>query len=219
MKTAIVLGSTGLVGQELVAQLIIDHNIEHIIAVTRRPVEFLSDKVTNEVVDFDHLDDFSSVFHGDMLFSCLGTTKKQAGSISAQRKVDLDYQYKVAEIAAQNSVTHYLLVSSSGANRESRNPYFQMKGALESKVRDLPFHRISIFQPSLLMGQRDYFRLGEAVSSWVLPFLCRLPWLRRYRPITGAEVAKKMWLVSQSVGASKTYQLDDVFPPSSHPAQ
>ena len=115
-------------------------------------------------------------------------------------------------MAADNGVHHYLLVSSSGADEKSNNPYLQMKGELEQRVQSLPFERISIFQPSLLLGKRTDFRLGEKLGSLVLPALCSIPWLRKFRPITGRQVASKMAWVSQRSGHSREwFRLDEIF--------
>ena len=87
-----------------------------------------------------------------------------------------------------------------------------MKGLLEQRVKSLPFKRISIFQPSLLLGQRADFRLGEKIGSWVMSALCVIPWLRRFRPITGEQVAARMVLASKQSGRSlELFRLDDVF--------
>ena len=213
MKTAIVLGATGLVGRNVVKKLANHNEFSKIIAITRRPIQYESNKIINEVIDFEHLENYGKVFQGDVLFSCLGSTVKQAGSYAAQRIVDVDYQLKVAQIAAENHVSHYLLVSSSGANLKSNNPYFRMKGELEAQVSTLDFERISIFQPSLLLGERDHFRLGETIGSYIMPLLKYLPLLKRYRPIKGAEVAEKMLQVSVSIGSGKEiFMLDEVFP-------
>jgi len=209
---AIVIGATGLVGRALINQLADADHIGKVITLTRRPAGHSCLKVNNQVVDFDHLEDHASSFRADVLFSCLGTTRKQAGSIAAQRKVDLDYQYKAAQLAADHGVRHYLLVSSSSANIGSSNPYLQMKGELEQKVQTLPFNRISIFQPSLLLGQRAEFRMGEKLGSWILPVLCSIPGLRRFRPITGEQVAAKMIQVSRQPGPSlEWFRLDEIF--------
>ena len=211
-KTAIVIGATGLVGNALVEQLADADHIDKIITLTRRPAKHPAVKVFNQVVDFERLDEFASLFSADYLFSCLGTTKKQAGGIESQRKVDLDYQFNAAKLAANNGVNHYLLVSSSGANEKSNNPYLQMKGELEHKVQSLPFQRISIFQPSLLLGQRPEVRFGEKLGSLILPVLCRIPLLRKYRPITGKQVAAKMLSVSRQSGKSpEWFHLDEIF--------
>ncbi len=212
MKIAIVVGATGLVGEKLVDRLAKEKHIEKVVAITRRPVEYKSKKVVNEVINFDELEKRSDIFKGDILFSCLGTTVKQAGSFKEQRKVDFEYQFKAAKISSENRVNHYILVSSSGANAKSRSPYFKMKGELENEVSSLPFKRISILQPSLLIGDREAFRLGETLASWILPFLCKLPFLKRYRPISGDYVAKKMVSVSLSAGNPKEiYRLDELF--------
>ncbi|MBU1182388.1 MAG: NAD-dependent epimerase/dehydratase family protein [Proteobacteria bacterium] len=211
-NTAIVIGATGLVGRALIDQLADADHISKVLTLTRRPADHSCSKIYNQVVDFDHLGDYASSFKADLLFSCLGTTRKQAGSIAAQRKVDLDYQYKAAQLAANHGVRHYLLVSSSNANIKSNNPYLQMKGELEQKVQTLPFNRISIFQPSLLLGQRVDFRMGEKLGSWILPVLCIIPGLRRYRPITGEQVAAKMVRVSRQPGNSiEWFRLDEIF--------
>ena len=211
-NTAIVIGATGLVGRALIDQLADADHISKVITLTRRPAEHSCSKVHNQVVEFEHLEDYASSFRADLLFSCLGTTRKQAGSIAAQRKVDLDYQYKAAQLAANHGVRHYLLVSSSGANINSNNPYLQMKGELEQRVQTLPFNRISIFQPSLLLGQRVDFRIGEKLGSWILPVLCTIPGLHRYRPISGEQVAAKMIQVSRQPGQPlEWFRLDEIF--------
>ncbi|WP_136805721.1 NAD(P)H-binding protein [Desulfosediminicola flagellatus] len=211
-KTAIVIGATGVVGREVVNQLAEADHIDTIITLTRRVAEHPSSKVENSIVDFDDLDSYSLLFEGDMLFSCLGTTRRAAGSVAAQRIVDLDYQLKVAQLASQNGVHHYLLVSSSGANEKSSNAYLQMKGELEQKVLQLGFPRVSIFQPSLLVGERSKVRLGEKIASAVLPAVCCIPGLERYRPIKGKQVAEKMVQVSSQVGnAVEKFVLDEIF--------
>ena len=197
-QKVIVIGATGLVGRALVAQLAQNDGVERIVTLTRRAVEYNSPKVENHVLDFAQLARHAELFRGDVLFSCLGTTRQQAGSIAAQRVVDVDYQFAAAQLAAQQGVRHYVLVSSSGADASSRNAYLQMKGELEQKVSALPFARISIVQPSLLLGERTERRVGEQLGAWLLPLICQLPGLRRFRPIRGEEVAAKMIRISQS---------------------
>ena len=213
MKTVIVLGATGLIGQNLILKLAQQSHIKKVIAVTRRAVKYNHPKIENQVVDFSLLEQYSQTFAGDILFSCLGTTKKQAGSTAAQRIIDVDYQLTAAQLAANNGVSEYFLVSSSGANATSKNAYLQMKGELENKIMALGFERICIFQPSLLLGERNHFRIGEKLGSWILPTLCKLPILQRYKPIYGTQVATKMCQVSaqQTVGIMR-YTLDECFP-------
>jgi uncharacterized protein YbjT (DUF2867 family) len=211
-KNAIVIGGTGLVGRALVDQLAGSDHISKVTTLTRRSAEHSSSKINNQVIDFDKMDDHAALFKGDLLFSCLGTTRKKAGSVAAQRLIDLEYQYKAAELAAANGVNHYFLVSSSGANVNSNNAYLQMKGELEERVQALHFSRISIFQPSLLAGKRDESRIGELLGGLILPVLCVIPGLRRFRPIKGEQVARKMVQVSRILGpVLERFVLDEIF--------
>jgi len=211
-KIAIVIGASGLIGRALVDQLVNVEQISKVITLTRTENKHPSDKVCNYVVDFECLEDHLSAFNANFLFSSLGTTIKQAGSLDAQYRVDVEYQFNAAKIAAENGVTHYLLVSSAGADAHSKRPYLSMKGELEQRVKALPFKRISLFQPSLLLGSRANVRIGEKIGGGVMKGLCVLPWFRRYRPITGEQVATKMVLVSQQSGPSlEFFCLDDIF--------
>ena len=214
-KTAIVIGSTGLVGGHLTELLCESNQFSQILSLSRRPIGHSSTKLENHVVDFDNLSDYAKLFRGDALFSCLGTTRKQAGSISAQREVDLVYQYQAALLAKAQGVSHYLLVSSSGANSSSLSPYFRMKGELEDKVTSLSFDATTILQPSLLLGERRDRRLGESVASYLLPLITKLPGLSKFRPIEGLDVARKLLQCSDDPKVMRQLRLRDVFPDTS----
>jgi uncharacterized protein YbjT (DUF2867 family) len=212
-NTAIVLGASGLVGSSVVEQLSRAGHVDRVLAITRRPICHDAPQVVNEVVRFERLDEHAAAFRGRYLFSCLGTTRRQAGSLEAQRRVDLDYQFAAARLAAEHGVQHYLLVSSCFADAGSSSSYLQMKGELEQRILELPFQRISIFQPSVLAGQRNTSRAAEAVGGAMLGLLSHLPVLRRYRPIRGDQVAAKMVQVSAAPGPRlQRFALDQVFP-------
>ncbi|ASM55408.1 hypothetical protein PNIG_a3525 [Pseudoalteromonas nigrifaciens] len=211
-KTAVIIGATGLVGNELLKKLLQSAYFSNVIALSRRALSIRHPKLVNHIIEFDELTQYAALFKGDVFFSCLGTTKKQAGSIAAQRRVDFDYQFIAAQLAASNGVQHYCLVSSSGANAHSTSPYLKMKGQLEEQVKQLPFARISIFQPSLLLGNRKQFRVAEKIGSVILPIITRLPLLKRYKPITGEQVAQKMLVVSCAQQSNLAYYvLDELF--------
>ena len=211
-KTAVVLGSTGLIGSCLVEELARAQEFSKIVALSRRPLYLGLDKTINEVIDFERLPDFQTAFAADVLFSCLGTTVAAAGSIRAQRVVDVDYQLEVARLAFKQGVRHYILVSSSGANSTSLSPYLRMKGELEDEVKRIGFEFVSIIQPSLLLGNRPESRLGEKLAAKILPTLCKLPGLTRYRPIHGREVAQRMVTVAANPKQSfEVLALEDVF--------
>lgn len=212
-KTAVVIGATGLVGQALVNKLAKSPQYSKIVTITRRKVHYDCEKVDNHAIDFSQLSQYTHLVKGDVFFSCLGTTLKQAGSVAAQRVIDYDYQIAAAKLACNNHIPHYVLVSSSGANAQSRSSYLKMKGELDAAVKMMPFKRISIIKPSLLLGERNQLRIGEKIAGAILPLLCRLPWLKRFRPIHGSEVAETLFTLSLNNGSGfEELLLDDVFP-------
>lgn len=202
-----------MVGSEVVRFLTETDGVSNIVSITRRPVKYRSPKVQNHVIDFSRLSDYSNLFKGELLFSCLGTTIAKAKSTKAQREVDLVYQLQAAQSAIANNVNHYLLVSSNGANPTSASAYLKMKGELETNIKKLGFNKVSIFQPSLIIGERPDRRVAESLAAKILPALCRLPGLTKYRPIRGDQVAEKMVSVSREQQlAYQCYCLDEVFP-------
>lgn len=211
-KTAIVFGATGVVGREVLEYLSKSEHFSLILTFTRTPIQHPSTKVKNHVINFDQLDEIQPLLKGNCLFSCLGSTKKQAGSIANQRIIDIDYPRRIAQLAAQNKIEHFLLVSSFGADRISKSPYLKMKGELEDAVTKLPFKKISIFRPSLLIGKRNDFRLGEQLAKYILPIICLLPGLKKFRPIKGKQVAQKMVSLTESAEVGlQVFNLDEIF--------
>ena len=211
-KTAVIIGSTGLVGSQLLQQLLVSPRYSKVVSLSRRHLDLSHPKLTSHVIDFENLTHYVELFKGDVFFSCLGTTLKQAGSLTAQRKVDFDYQFICAQMAANNGVPHYCLVSSSGANAHSMSRYLKIKGELEQQVKQLGFSRLSILQPSLLVGERSELRMAEKLGKVVLLLLTRFGALKRYRPITGEQVAMKMLTVSLNQQQPIAYYtLDELF--------
>jgi uncharacterized protein YbjT (DUF2867 family) len=212
MITAIVLGATGLVGRALVGQLIADKRFDRVVLLVRRKVKYDDPKVTSHVIDFDKPDTWRGLVKGDVLFSTLGTTLKQAGSKEAQYKVDFDYQYNAAKVAAENGVGSYVLVSSASASPKSVFFYSRMKGELEEAVRKLPFKRIAILRPGVLSGNRTESRPAEKLAIAVLNVLHHLPGLGAQKPYDVKLVARAMInaYVSQ-VEPVRVYELKEVF--------
>lgn len=211
-KSAVVIGATGLVGKALVRALLASDDIKSVNALSRRPLDFEHAKLNNVIVDFEVLENYRDQFRADYLFCCLGTTKKQVGTLEAQRKVDVDYQYRSAKIAKDQGVQHCLVVSSSGANPNSLSPYLKMKGDLERLITALNFEKLSIVQPSVLHGPREDSRLGESLAVKLLGAASWIPGVSRYRPISGDQVAAK--LLAVALGQDKTrqvYRLEQLF--------
>jgi uncharacterized protein YbjT (DUF2867 family) len=213
-KTAIVLGSTGLVGSNLVSKLIQDNQFSYIKTIVRRPSNITHPKIKEYIVKFDELSPNHAMFKGDVLFSCLGTTIKNAGSKNAQYKVDFTYQYEVAKNAVNNGVQDYVLVSSANANSNSKVFYSRMKGELDSAIQELSFERTIIFRPSVLMGKREEKRIGEEIGSVIINALGKLiPSLKKYRGIKGEEVARAMIVAYKAPVLEKVniFNLDEIF--------
>ncbi len=212
MKTALVIGATGLVGRQLVQQLLADEHFGKVTVFGRRSLGIANPKLEEHLIDFDQPDTWQQLVKGDVLFSTLGTTLKQAGGQNEQYKVDYYYQYKFAEAAARNGVPTYVLVSSSGASPDSLIFYSRMKGALEEAVKQLDFKSISIIQPGLLHGERKESRFGEEMAYKVMHFFDKLGIAGKYRPYEDKVVAQAMVNagISGQTGVH-TYTLNEVF--------
>ncbi len=188
-KTALLLGATGLVGGHLLQQLLESPHYDRVVALTRRPMEVQHPKLVQEIIDFDQPD--PSKIKGDDLFCALGTTLAKAGSKEAQYKIDCLYPFEIGQIARQNGVRQYLLVSSVGANANASGFYLKTKGELEEKIRALNFEHFVSARPSFLLGERKEFRLGEKIGIVLAKILAPLiP--HRYRGIESEKVARAL---------------------------
>jgi uncharacterized protein YbjT (DUF2867 family) len=190
-KTAIVIGATGATGKELVQQLLENNSYSTVKIFVRRKWELEHPKLEVHVVDFDHPKKWKQHLTGDVLFSAMGTTLKAAGSKEAQYKIDFTYQYDTAKHATENDVKTFVLVSAAGASSSSSIFYSKMKGELEDAVKQLPFERIYIFQPTIL-DRNDKSRGKEYAALVIMKGLSKLGLLRKHRPMPVATLAEKM---------------------------
>ena len=189
----LLLGATGLVGRELLEQLLSDGATSRLVVIARRPTGVLHPKLDERVFDLGEMAQHSKAFDGvDTIFCALGTTIKQAQSQEQFRVVDHDYPLAAARIGRERGVSQYLLVSALGANAASRVFYNRVKGETEDDLRRLAFPRLVIARPSLLLGDRTEFRLGERVAS-KLAFL--MP--PAMKPIEARDVARAMVALSK----------------------
>ncbi|TGE04970.1 NAD-dependent epimerase/dehydratase family protein [Hymenobacter fodinae] len=186
------IGATGLVGDYLLRQLLLDDRFTSIKVFARRPTGYQNPKLQEHLVDFKQPEQWSELLTGDVLFSTLGTTLKQAGSQAAQYEIDYTYQYRAAQAAAEHGVETLVLVSSAGADAHSMIFYSRMKGELERDVKKLPFRRIRLLQPGMLAGLRQEPRTGERIGLALGSLISQVPLLRQYRPIHGRTVAQAM---------------------------
>lgn len=190
MSTALVIGSTGLVGKQLVELLLADARFERVVSFVRRPAGGTHPKLEEHVVDFRTPEAWADTVKGDVLFSALGTTIKQAGTKEAQYEVDYTFQFRTAQAAAKNGVPAYVLVSSTSANPGSSVFYSRIKGELERDTQKLGFTSMTYLQPGLLGGAREKPRAGERFAETVLSVIGWLPGLMNVKTIQGRTVAK-----------------------------
>jgi len=189
---ALVIGATGATGQELVSQLLEDESFNSVSIFVRNDPNITHSKLKTYIIDFSKIEDYKNSIKGDVLFSCLGTTLRDAGSKEKQYLVDLTYQFEFAKIASENGVLNYSLVSSTGANENSPFFYPKIKGKLEEAVKKLPFKTIQIFQPPTLIRQKDLIRTGEKIGIKIFGFLNYFGILKSQKPLAVSNLAKIM---------------------------
>ncbi|HZE94479.1 MAG TPA: NAD(P)H-binding protein [Gemmatimonadales bacterium] len=193
-RTALLAGATGLVGSSVLEFLLADPEWSRVVTVGRRTTPARHEKLEQRIVDLGALEAVADLAPADDVFCCLGTTIKQAGSQAAFRRVDHDFVVGLARAGLRAGAKQFLLVSAIGGDPESRVLYSRVKGEGEAAVRKLPYRAIQIFRPSLLLGKRVEFRLGERIMMLAAPLLSvfLVGRLRRYRPIQAATVARAM---------------------------
>jgi uncharacterized protein YbjT (DUF2867 family) len=188
-KSVLLLGATGLVGGECLKLLATAAAFLRVVVLTRKPLQALSSpRIESHQINFDDPASFRTYLNVDTVICALGTTIKKAGSQDAFRKVDYEYPLMFAKLALEAGARHFLLVSSAGANPQSRVFYSRVKGEIEAAVSNLGYPALSIFRPSLLLGHRTEFRLGELIGQKIvgpLGFLMS----RSVRPIHASQVA------------------------------
>ena len=189
---AIIVGATGATGQELVKQLLNDPNFKNVTVFIRKKIKLKHNKLTVHEIDFSKLNNIKNLIVGDILFSALGTTKKEAGGKKEQYLVDFTYQYQFAKIASENGVKNYSLVSSIGADEQSFFFYPKIKGELEEAIKNLSFKKIQIFQPPSLIRQPELIRAVEKTSLKFLKLINKFGLLKSLEPIHVNQLAKKM---------------------------
>ena len=193
-RSALIAGATGAVGRHVLSMLLAEPRYNEVHVLSRRPLAHEEAGLHVHEIDFDQLDRHSALFDVDDVFCCLGSTMKQAGSKKAFEKVDHDYVVALARLADAAHARRFIMISAVGANPRAMAFYSRVKGRAERDVLDVGPPTIHIIRPSLLMGEREEHRPGEAVAQRLMPALNPLMCgpLRRYRAVQTKEVAAKM---------------------------
>lgn len=213
MKTALIIGGTGLIGSELLNLLLDSNDYLKVITFVKRDTGIKHPKLTQHIIDFDKPETYIELVVGDDFFCTIGTTIKKAGSKEAFRKVDFGYPKQFAAFALQNKVKNYLIISSLGANAKSGNFYLKTKGEIQDFLKDCDFESVAVLQPSLLLGNRTEFRLGEKVGAFFMKTFSLLfvGNLKKYKPIESKTVAKALLKIAQTNNKGfKIYESDAI---------
>jgi len=212
MKTALLFGSSGLVGGHLLNQLIKDTNYSKIKLFVRTDPEISDPKVEVIKTDFTNLQNYKEDIIGDDCFVCIGTTKKSTPDKDDYRKVELDIPKEIAKIAKSNLVNSFIFVSALYANPKSSGDYVRFKGLVEEELKRLNFQKLVLMRPSFLMGDRKEKRVGEKIGIFVFKLLSPLllgP-LKKMRPIHSETVARAMIIVIQNDIQKTTFESNEI---------
>jgi uncharacterized protein YbjT (DUF2867 family) len=207
---ALLIGATGSTGKFLLNELIQDDDYTSVTIFVRRPTGRSHPKLSEYVIDFSSLEQYSELITGDVLFSCLGTTLKEAGSQEKQWKIDFEIPATFAAIARQNRVNSLVLVSSSDASPKSRIFYSRMKGELETAITELDFGQYIIFRPGPLLREGSD-RTAEKILVKTLGFLNGMGVLNKYKPlpteVLAMKLAKAPWKLPQGTSVLKLQEI------------
>ena len=212
MKTALVFGSSGLIGGHLLYQLIKNDNYNKIKLFVRSEIFINEPKIEIIKTDFNDLENHKEDVKGDDCFFCIGTTKQNSPDKNEYQKVELDIPKKIAQIARANSVNSFIFVSSIYANPKSSGDYVKFKGLVEEELKKLNFSNLGILRPSFLMGDRKENRAGEKIGILIFRLLSPLllgP-LKKMRPINSEKVAKAMIKIANENLEKTIFESDEI---------
>ncbi len=200
MKTALIFGSSGLIGSELLNVITQNNNYNKIKLFVRSAPNSNDPKVEVIQIDFNNLEKHKDLVVGDDCFFCIGTTRKDTPDKNEYRRVEYNIPVDIAKIAKSNSVKSFVYVSSLGANPNSSGSYLKNKGQVEEELNKLNFPKLAVIRPSILLGNRKTFRLGERIGIFVMKalYIFFLGSLKKYKPIQAQNVAKAMVGIAQN---------------------
>ncbi|MFC3884363.1 oxidoreductase [Bacillus songklensis] len=193
-KSAVLLGATGLVGRELLSLLLQSNVYSQVTILVRNKLLIQHEKLRQVEINFDELHKYEDEFNVDDVFCCLGTTMKKAKTKANFLKVDYEYPLAAAKLAEKKRARNFLTITAIGADLRSPIFYNKVKGQTEEDICNLYIRSTHFFRPSLLLGQRSEFRLGEKIGEYVLKSisLCLIGKWRKFKPIKAENVAKAM---------------------------
>ena len=212
MKTALVFGSSGLVGSYLLKELIYNSNYSKIKIFIRSDVVIDDPKVDIIKTDFNKIDQINEYLKGDDCFYCIGTTKKNSPDKNDYKRIELDLPKQIARMAKSNLVKTFFFISSGYANPKSSGDYLRFKGEVEEEIKSLNFSKIGIMRPSFLIGNRKENRLGEKIGIIIFKIITPIligP-LKKMRPINSEIVAKALVKVANESISQDIFESNEI---------
>ena len=212
MKTALIFGSSGLIGSYLLDLIVNDNNYSKIrLFVRSKPVN-TSAKIEIIKTDFNNLENHKDSIVGDACFFCIGTTRKNTPDKNEYINIEYNLPVEVAKIAKSNSVNNFIYVSSIGANTNASGLYLRNKGQAEEELKKLNFSKLSIMRPSILLGNRKENRVGEKIGIFVMKILSPLflGKMKKYKPIKVKNVAKTMLHIVRNDYQKNIFESDEI---------
>ncbi|MCH7320430.1 NAD(P)H-binding protein [Solibacillus sp. MA9] len=197
MRSALVVGATGLVGSALVKLLCNSDEYVSVNVISRRPLDYFHPKLVVTLREFDQIAE-SDIEFAHEVYCCLGTTMKKAGSKEQFEKVDFEYPLTIAALAKNRGIGHFIVISAMGANEKAFAYYSRVKGKLENALITMDFPQLSIVRPSLIIGERGEFRFGESIGAIALKMVNPLlvgP-LKQVRSIPAEQIARAMKMIA-----------------------
>ncbi|WP_454804587.1 NAD(P)H-binding protein [Mucilaginibacter phyllosphaerae] len=210
---AIIAGASGLIGSNLLKLLLDAPEYSEVLVLVRKALPLQHKKLVQLVINFDDLDKHAAAITGHAIFSCLGTTNAQTPDKQQYRKIDHDYPLQLAKLAKLNGVDQFHVVSAIGADAKSGMFYVKLKGELEDDLKTLDLKTLHIYQPSMLIGDREKPRMAEKILFGLFKVIDPLlvGGLKKYRSIKSTTVANAMFKKSlESATGTFTYTSDKI---------
>ena len=217
MKTALIFGSSGLIGSYLLDLIVNDNNYSKIKLFVRSEPVNTSPKIEIIKTDFNNLKNHKDSIVGDVCFFCIGTTRKNTPDKNEYLNIEYNLPIEIAKIAKSNSVNYFVYVSSIAANTNASGLYLKNKGRAEEELKKLNFLKLSIMRPSILLGTRKEKRVGEKIGIFAMKTLSPLflGKMKKYKPVKAKNVAKTMLNVIQNDYQKTIFESDEIIEISS----
>ncbi|MBM3186231.1 MAG: NAD(P)H-binding protein [Bacteroidetes bacterium] len=191
-KSILIIGASGLIGNEVLKLALENKEIGHVTILVRKSLNVNHPKLNEVISDFKNLNDLESKITGDALICCLGTTRKKTPNLEEYKAIDFGLTINIAQLGQKQNFQQVHLISAIGADSNSKIFYNKLKGETEQAIIKINFPQTIIYRPSLLIGKRNEFRLGELIAKKLAPIfdIFLFGSLKKYHSISAKTIAK-----------------------------